>query len=238
MEGEAASGRLVWQERLKQSAVTCAYSAAVAAAAGDLRPLGTSPYPGWPSLVPPCLIRNQALCPGGGHPHPQGGPSHPGTQSPSSSLPGLPKSHPPSPPPLEEEWAFQLSLLTPRSTLLTPNSPHHAACWGSHCSPYLPVSLRFRHSAFSSCFRSEDPPPLWIPLEPLSRAPACRGPVKVSCSKKPFSPSQKRHPYTENPRVPFWGFLGQLVGGRRGSGYHSLDEGEAWVGTPVIAGPQ
>lgn len=66
MEGEAASGRLVWQERLKQSAVTCAYSAVTAAAAGDLRPLGTSPYPGWPSLVPPCLIRNQALCPGGG----------------------------------------------------------------------------------------------------------------------------------------------------------------------------
>lgn len=41
--------------RLKQSDITCVYSAAVMAA-GDPRPLGTSPYPGWPSRVPHYLI--------------------------------------------------------------------------------------------------------------------------------------------------------------------------------------
>lgn len=41
----------------------CLLSRRGGCSAGDLKPLGASPYPSWPSLALHCLIQSQVLCP-------------------------------------------------------------------------------------------------------------------------------------------------------------------------------
>lgn len=157
MEGEPAWGKLAWQEKLRQSGVTSAYSAEEVAAVGDLKPLGTSPYPSWPPLALHCLTQNEVLCPGATSwklATLAQGPSHPALTSLACPRPILPASL--------HQRTVQLSLLDPRNTLPAPAHPCSAHCTvqlcrGSHCELSYQLGSPGFHASVFSCLGSEAP---------------------------------------------------------------------------------
>lgn len=147
----------------------CLLSRRGGCSAGDLKLLGTEPLPQLAFLSsslfnpePSALPRGHLL---------EAGHSRPGTQSPCSSLSGLPKAHPPSIPPTKKSrqcsfpsWPREASCLP----LLTPSQPTvQYSSSGVHS--VAPISLVPGNSMPQSSpawdLKTSSTP--WTPLKPL-----------------------------------------------------------------------